>query len=42
MDNFESATKRLNEMKIDENRFFDFDYTISEDENWDIIGLMSY
>lgn len=42
VDHIESATKRLNEMKTDNKRFFDFDYAITEDENWDIIGMMLY
>ncbi len=42
VDNIEATTNRLNEMKTDKNRIFDFDYKITEDENWDIIGMMLY
>ena len=42
VDNLEKATDRLNEMKFDTNRIFNFDFKITEDENWDIIGMMLY
>ena len=42
IDDFEKTTNRLNEIKLDNDSVFDFDYKITEDENWDIIGLMLY
>lgn len=42
VDNIENATNALNEMNIDQDRLFDFDFKITEDENWDIIGMMLY
>ena len=42
VDDVESTAHKLNEMKTNKNRPFDFYYTIEEDENWDIVGMMLY
>ncbi len=42
VDDIESTTHKLNELKTDNNSVFNFDYRITEDENWDIIGMMLY
>ena len=42
VDNLEQATKRLHQMQNDTSRIFDFEYTVSEDDNWTDLGILLY
>lgn len=42
VDNLEKATEQLHHLQNDTSRIFDFEYTVSEDDNWTDLGILLY